>query len=103
MRDTLWFAGVIMVVLFLVVSLQTVMHENAHAEIYENYGCEDVSIQYGPELIGDAVMLGETTASCPTVDADRIQDQQQLVHTIQYFAWPPLILLSVLIALRLSE
>lgn len=103
LRDTLEFAVITTIIVLTAVSGQTIMHETAHAEIYDAYGCDNISIEYGPELREEGLVLGETTASCDISDRNELKAQHQIVHTVQYLTLIPLLLLCVSVALRLAE
>lgn len=102
-KDTLEFGVISVVLVLLAIGGQTVMHETAHAEIFNAYGCENVSVSYGPELTEEGVILGETSASCNVSERDEIKAQNQVVHTVNKLVTVPLIFLCISVALRFAE
>lgn len=72
----------------------THMHEVAHKETYEKYGCTNVSIQYS-YLDGDQA-IAKTTALCDD-PAPQMKLAHQNIHTVQYLLVVPYMLLLLVL------
>lgn len=65
-----------------------VFHEEMHAEIYQDYGCTDVSIEYFPDPLDG--LNAVTTANCDITDSDRssMEKEHRMVHKLVMLGKP---------------
>jgi len=77
-----------------------IIHESTHAEIYKQYGCENVSIN--PLPTHDSFM--STTASCPPEKGKSIRRAQSNVENVQYGQFTIyMILVTMLVIYMINE